>query len=638
MNRARTPHDHRVFPIIDDVHIGAISRGEDDPTFDDSLSGRASSDLSAGSYIGNISTKRAKRFGIGLLALVFGILLLRIGNWQIVHGADFRSVADNNRIRTHIVLPNRGVITDRNGVLLAWNEPQFHLVAVRALLPTNSDERAARFSAIADILHIPVDSFETRYQESLSTDHTILLFDDVPYDDAVRYLSQHGSTTDILVELAARRAYVTNDIPTLSHVLGYTGTIHADEYDALRADGYRRFDTIGTQGIEKQYESLLRGTPGIERTEVDAQGHDLRRLEKSDAVEGTNLQLSLDARLTAAVEYIVEDHLQNAEVKRAAVVVSSPSTGEILSLVSYPSYDANMFTGGISHTDYRALMDDPNAPLFPRATQGEYPSGSTIKPMYSAAALMEGIITPTTTFYSTGGIWLGARLFPDWRSAGHGPTNVTHAIADSVNTFFYIIGGGNEAFQGLGLERLMQYAGMFGFGAKSGIDLPAEGSGFLPSKAWKEATKGEPWYVGDTYNVSIGQGDFLVTPVQMNRATAVFANGGNLVTPHLVKDAPVESTKIVPDDVLAVVRDGMRKTITYGSATILQSLPVTSAGKTGTAQWATGRAPHTWFTGFAPYENPEIVVTVIVEEGANSYFTTPIARDIFEWYFVNQER
>ncbi|MEK9155457.1 MAG: penicillin-binding transpeptidase domain-containing protein, partial [Patescibacteria group bacterium] len=246
--------------------------------------------------------------------------------------------------------------------------------------------------------------------------------------------------------------------------------------------------------------------------------------------------------------------------------------------------------------------------------------------------------TPSTSFLSTGGIWLGNRLFPDWRSAGHGQTNVTKAIADSVNTFFYMIGGGNESFEGLGLERLMQYAGMYGFGSPTGIDIPVEADGFLPSKAWKEQAKGEPWYLGDTYNVSIGQGDFLVTPLQMNRATAVFASGGNLLTPHLVKDTPIESIKIVPDDVLEVVRDGMRQTITNGSATLLQTLSVTSAGKTGTAQWATGRAPHTWFTGFAPFEDAQICVTVIVEEGANSYFTTPIARDIFDWYFTNRTR
>jgi penicillin-binding protein 2 len=295
-----------------------------------------------------------------------------------------------------------------------------------------------------------------------------------------------------------------------------------------------------------------------------------------------------------------------------------------------------MFARGITQNEYSKLLEDPDAPLFPRATQGEYPAGSTMKPIYSAAALMEGIITPSTSFFSTGGLWLGSRFFPDWRSAGHGSTNVYHAIADSVNTFFYIIGGGNEAFEGLGIEKLMQYAQLFGMGSPSGIDLPNESDGFLPSKEWKQSAKGEPWYIGDTYNVSIGQGDLLVTPLQMNRSTATFANWGTMMSPHLAMDQAPNGEKIVPDDVATVVRDAMRATITYGSATIMQDLSQAVAGKTGTAQWATGKAEHTWFTGFGPFNDPEIAVTVIVEQAGNAYYTTPIAKEIFAWWFAHR--
>lgn len=629
-------HDKRIFSLLDDDGIGMLSRTDDDATFDDSISGRSTSELSTGSYVGNFAARRVRRFGSVLLFMVFGVFLLRIGIWQIGHGEEYLLVADNNRTRTQTILPNRGVITDRDGVILAWNTPAFHLIANRADLPTNATQRQDRFAAIAQALSVSPDTFEEQYQHS-TTDQTVLLSDAVPYNAALAFLSRSAEYPGFSIELASTRTYKTNAIPTLSHILGFTGSINDDEYTKVKKLGYRRFDSIGKQGLESSYETTLRGTPGVEITEVNAQGSALRSLQKTDAINGTDITLSIDAGFTAAIENILNTRLKDAEIQRAAVVVTNPKNGEVLSLISYPAYDANLFARGITQTEYSALLNDPNAPLFPRATQGEYPSGSTIKPVYAAAALMEKIITPTTSFLSTGGIWLGGRLFPDWRKGGHGQTNVYHAIADSVNTFFYTIGGGTPDFQGLGLERLMQYAGMFGFGSKTGIDLPNEADGFLPSKVWKESTKGEPWYLGDTYNVSIGQGDLLVTPLQMNRSTATFANGGTMMTPHLTKDAIPEGVKIVPDDVNTVIKDAMRQTVTNGSSMSMNDLALPVAGKTGTAQWATGRDEHTWFTGFGPFNNPAIAVTVIVEQGGAHYYATPIARDIFEWYFANRQ-
>ncbi len=630
-------HNPRVFALLDDDTIGHLSDSDADATFDDSLSGRSTAELALGTYVGNFAAKRVRRIGIAVLLCTFGVFLFRIGSWQVVHGEEYRAIADNNRTRTKTVLPNRGVMTDRNGVVLAWNTPAFHLVANRADIPENPDARRERFTQIAAELDVSADDFEEKYLEA-NGDQTVLLSDAVPYTAGLKFLSRPNMFIGMTVELASTRTYLTDAIPTLSHVLGFTGTIDTETYDAMKSLGYRRFDSIGKQGLEETHEKELRGTPGVEVTEVNAQGQTIRTLEKTDAIDGENLTLSIDARLTAAIEYILEKHLAAAPVKRAAVVVSNPKNGEVLSLVSYPAFDANLFARGITQEEYSALRDDPNAPLFPRATQGEYPSGSTIKPVYAAAALMEHVITPATSFLSTGGLWLGTRFFPDWRKGGHGVTNVYHAIADSVNTFFYTIGGGTDAFQGLGLERLMQYAALFGFGSPTGIDLANEADGFLPTKAWKESVKGEPWYIGDTYNVSIGQGDFLATPLQINRSTATFANGGTLMTPHLLKDAEPVGVKIVPDDVDTVIRDAMRQTVVNGSATSMQDLPEAVAGKTGTAQWATGRAEHTWFTGFGPFDDPTIAVTVIVEEGGNGYYSTPIAKDIFAWYFGNRSR
>ncbi len=629
--------ERSVFSLTDDDTIGTLAFGAMDETFDDVLSHRSAAELSTGTYVGNIASRRARRIGMLLLACVFSVFVFRVGQWQIVEGATYRAIADNNRTRTKVVIPNRGVILDRNGEILAWNTPKFHLVVSVAHVPTDQLLRAKYFADLGTQFSVSIKDFEERYRHA-GKDTTILLADDVPYTTALAYMAEYGDNPNIAVELASIRSYVTSTVPTLSHVLGFTGSIPPEDVDALRLKGYRRFDSIGRQGIEAQYESLLRGTPGIEVIEVDSEGFTIRTLKKTDAMQGENLSLTIDAEFTRAIEAILSSYLASAEVQRAAAVVSDPNTGEILAMLSYPSYDVNMFARGITQEEYTTLLENVDAPLFPRATQGEYPAGSTMKPVYAAAALMEGMITPSTSFFSTGGLWLGSRFFPDWRAAGHGSTNVYHAIADSVNTFFYIIGGGNETFEGLGIERLMRYASMFGLGSPSGIDLPNESDGFLPSKEWKLSAKGEPWYIGDTYNVSIGQGDLLVTPLQMNRTTATFANWGTMMSPHMTTGQISGGSRIVPEDTATVVRDAMRATVTYGSATIMNELSEAVAGKTGTAQWATGKAEHTWFTGFGPFDAPEIAVTVIVEQAGNAYYTTPIAKEIFAWWFANRPR
>ncbi len=435
------------------------------------------------------------------------------------------------------------------------------------------------------------------------------------------------------LEVSSYRRYVTDNIPSLSHVLGFTGIISAEEYANREDKSYRRFDVIGKQGIEKYFEQELRGTFGEETIEVDALGKAERIIAKVDPIDGQNITLTIDSELQAFIENSITDHLSRYQATKASVVVMDPSSGEVLALVSYPAYDANLFIGGIDEASYQALLNDPDQPLFPRASAGEFPSGSVIKPVYAAAALMEGIITTKTSFLSVGGFYIGPYYFKDWKAGGHGVTDIYHAIADSVNTFFYIIGGGNETFNGLGLDRLMSYADKFGFGEQSGIDLPGEADGFLPSKQWKEETYGERWYIGDTYNVAIGQGNFIVTPLQIARSIAVFANGGYLVRPKLVAKEE-EAPQIVPMETVQIIRDAMRETVTNGTAMILQDLPVSVAGKTGTAQWSSTKVPHAWFTGFAPYENPSLVVTVLVEEGSDDYLAVPIAKDIFDWWFT----
>lgn len=340
-------------------------------------------------------------------------------------------------------------------------------------------------------------------------------------------------------------------------------------------------------------------------------------------------------------------YISKAGLKRGAAVVLDPRNGEVISLVSLPTFDNNLFARGITLDEYKALADSPDQPLFSRAVSGEYPSGSTIKPIVAAAALQEKIITEFTSFLSTGGLRVGQWSFPDWKAGGHGQTNVKKAIAESVNTFFYYIGGGYDTFVGLGVDKMVSYFRKFLLGDQLGIDLPNEAKGFVPTKEWKEATKKEKWYVGDTYHIAIGQGDLIVTPLQVAAYTMAFANGGTIYQPHLVKELTrpdgtvvktIESktlaSHLIDPANIEIVREGMRQTVTSGSARSMNALPVAVAGKTGTAQWSSKKNPHAWFTGFAPYNNPEMVITVLVEEGKEgSAIASPIAREFLAWYF-----
>jgi penicillin-binding protein 2 len=325
----------------------------------------------------------------------------------------------------------------------------------------------------------------------------------------------------------------------------------------------------------------------------------------------------------------------------------NPQNGAILAMVSQPSFDNNSFSLGIKQADYDTLKNDPDTPLLNRAISGEYPSGSTIKPIIAAAALEEKIITPSTGFLSTGGLRVGQWFFPDWKAGGHGWTNVTKAIAESVNTFFYYIGGGYEDFVGLGVERIGQYLRAFGLGQPSNIDLTGESSGFVPTAEWKKQTIGEPWYIGDTYHLAIGQGYLLVTPLQVANYTSAFANGGRIYKPRVVQEIlnndgsvyEVKEPKIIAENMVSpenieTVRQAMRQTVVSGSAQSLKSLPVAVAGKTGTAQFDSRKPSHSWFTGFAPFDNPQMVLTVLVEEGGESTDSAvPIVKDFWQWYF-----
>lgn len=589
----------------------------------------------------NVHNRERLRRRVGVIgcSIVFFFMSVRLAELQIIEGDKLRLVADENRLQSIVDVAHRGRLYDRNGVVLAQNDPDYRFLAYASVLPASDADLQNTLAPIIVACSLNAsDLIQTVHDARDDKEEEFVLVDHLSTPCALTYLSADETLPQgVHIEVSEERSYITDKIPTLSHVLGYTGGLSAEEYEEHRTEGYRPFDTIGKQGVEKLFEERLRGKNGETLVEVDAQGGELRTLLQQDPVQGEDMTLSLDANLHAAIEQILANNLKNGPVERASVVTMNPNTGEVLAMASYPAFDANLFVQGIDQETYSALVNDPHAPLFNRSIAGSYPAGSTIKILYAAGALTDGIITPQTTFLSTGGVWLGNRFFPDWRAGGHGITNVYHAIADSVNTFFYAVGGGMGDFQGLGIERLMDWARTFGLGDYTGVGLSGESRGFLPSKEWKEEVKGEPWYVGDTYNVSIGQGDVLVSPLQIARVTAAIANGGDLVTPTLIKGEQGDRKTIITSDVVKVVQQGMRDTVLNGTARAFQSLPVAAAGKTGTAQWSSTHAPHSWFTGFAPYENPEIVVTVIVEQGGDLSLASPIAREVMAWYFANKD-
>jgi penicillin-binding protein 2 len=630
----RPSSKHTIFHLDCDEISEQIRFNSDDLFFEEALGDyREAGDEKNVAFVGTLVSKRRFIIAIAVTVFIFFSFIGRASALQLIHGEYYRALAEGNRTQIHSIPSERGLIYDRNGIILAENEPIFRLIARANQLPSDFDDYSSVVIKLSEVLHRSESDLLAELALIQEDEAESLIADDILYDDAMAFYVNREDYSGFYLEMTSQRRYITDTIPSLSHVLGFTAMINEDEYEGRRDEGYRSFDPIGKQGLELTFESSLRGEYGNEVVEVDAFGHIERIVAKDDPVQGGSLSTTIDARLQSYIESVLKDLLNN-EASRASVIVMDPRTGEILSLVSWPAFDANLFSHGISVDAYQELLADADLPLFARAHSGEFPSGSTIKPVFAAAGLIEGIITQSTTFLSTGGLRIGIWYFPDWRASGHGVTDVYHAIADSVNTFFYLIGGGNEKFTGMGIEKLMEYAAQFGFGSPTGVELTSEADGFLPSKAWKLQAKGEQWYIGDTLHASIGQGDFLVTPLQIAASTSIFANDGVRMQPHLLLNDSPEGERIVDEEIATVIQDAMRQTVTQGTAQMLQSLPVAVAGKTGTAQWRTDRENHSWFTGFAPYQDPEIVVTVLIEEGATAAPATPIANAVMRWWFT----
>lgn len=588
-----------------------------------------------------------------IIALVVILILLgKIIYLQVFNGAYYRELAEGNRIRIHSTKAQRGVFFDRLGRQLVKNIPVFSLHLIPADLPRSEKDQEKIYENLSRIVELDVDKIKEKIKETpIFSYQPIVAKEGVDHQTAILLKIASEELPGVLLETDYRREYIIendNFLTSLSHVLGYTGKISPDELSLLDKEGYLLTDYLGKYGLENNFEAALRGKYGKKQVEVNALGKESKVVSEIESSAGNNVILTIDLDLQKKAEEVLTEELTKNELYRGSVVILQPQTGEVLALVSLPSFNNNDFSYGISSDKYDELITNPNKPLFNRSISGEYPPGSTLKPIIASAALEEGIINRNTTFNSVGGLAIKTWFFPDWKAGGHGLTNVKKAIAESVNTFFYFIGGGFEDFVGLGVARIRDYASQFGLGQRTGIELPGEASGFLPSKEWKEEVKDERWYVGDTYHLSIGQGDVLVTPLQVAREISVFANSGTLFKPHLVKSVinqqkeiildvkpEVISSNIVREEHIETIRQGLRQAVISGSARRLSTLPVKVAGKTGTAQWSQEGTPHSWFTCFAPFDEPQLAIAVLVEEGGEGNdVALPVAQKILEWWFA----
>lgn len=589
-----------------------------------------------------------RRFSIGRVRLLVLLAVLVATTWvgrlihlQLVAGADYRDQAEYNRVRQELLPASRGILFDRHGRRLTANEPNFLVRLTLKELPPEPAARRHLITGLARTIDLEAAVLEERLNHP-NRQGSVLVAEGLSKETALRLATSYRETPGVSLTVAASRTYLLG--PAASHLIGYLGKPTQPELN----QGYAPTDTIGRSGLEAQYETVLKGRNGRREVERDSQNRTLRVIATEASIPGQNLRLTIDAELQTRLAEELDRMVRQLKAPGGAGIALDPRNGEILALVSSPHFDPNALTRGVSPDEFQRWTQDPQLPLFSRAVSGEYPSGSTIKPVIAAAALEERVITPSTVVVSTGGLTIGQWFFPDWKAGGHGPTSVSRAIADSVNTFFYTVGGGTEQFRGLGIDRMTAYARRFGLGRRLGIDLPGEADGFLPSKEWKERVKQERWYIGDTYHFAIGQGDLLVTPLQLATATAAVANGGTVYRPQLVRALTEPAGRVLSEfkpDVLerravspaslTTVRQGMRQAVEGGSAQSLASLPVPVAGKTGTAQFGDGQRTHAWFTSFAPFTDPSLVLTVLVEGGGEGHAAAlPVARNVLSWYFT----
>ena len=602
-----------------------------------------------------LTRREAIRFYLLRIVLIgsFLVLVARLWYIQIVRGPEYRDQAENNSHRVLSIKPLRGVIHDRNLERVAINAPRFSVVARMIDLPRDEIENVAR--RLAALLEIPAPTIMEMMAEGLQSPYRpTILKRDVSRAVALIIEEENPYLPGISAESRPVREYAAGD--SIGHILGYIGPIPHERTEFYLNRGYERDDHVGIAGIESIYETELHGEKGQRNVEVNAYGRTVRVLHETPSQPGKNLVLGLDLDLQAAVTEMLHEGLVDSGAPSGAVVALDVASGAVRALVSLPGYDNNLFARSISPKDYQRLANDPSRPLVNQAIAGLYPPASTFKMVSLAHWLEHHNLDLETQFECRGSLILpGGWEFGCWKRSGHGLVNAYEGLVKSCDVFFYSLVGGSPytEFEGIGPEALAQAATSCGFGQVTGIDLPGEQDGLMPTPERKLRVKNERWFQGDSYNTAIGQGDVLSTPLQLANLSAAIANGGTLLYPRVaaeIRGAKGEQVqRIEPrvagrlpysEQVLAVIRNAMRDVVVRGTAIRIASNPYGIAGKTGTAEYPgprdeNGYLPtHALFTGFAPFDDPEIAFAVVLYgAGEGSEFAAPIADKLTRFYF-----
>lgn len=588
-----------------------------------------------------------------LLVLVMTALLMgRLVYLQVIQHEVYSTRSEENRVRVEPLPPTRGLIYDRNNVLLAENRPTYNLTVVRERV----DDLDATLSLLVELLDLSEEeaaAFRVRSRQRQRPFQPALLMSDLDEQQIARLAVNRHRLAGVEVEAQLLRYYPDAEI--MAHALGYVGRINVEELQTLDAGRYAGTHFIGKTGVERFYEEALHGQAGLRKVETNARGRVLRELGRSDPVPGKNLTLTLDKELQALAYELLDG-------RRGSIVAIAPKSGEILAMVSAPGFDSNQFVTGIDVASYRGLQEDIDLPLFNRAIRGQYPPGSTIKPFLAMAGLSEGVITPGKTIFDPGYFQLpnDSRRYRNWLRWGHGRVDLERSIAVSNNTYYYTLA------HDLGIDRLHDNMSAFGFGQRVAHDIFGESAALMPSRDWKRGRFGQPWYPGETLSVGIGQGYWQVTPLQLATATAMLANRGEWVRPRMARRIGGEEVPVALSDTPADIDagndawwdrvfSGMEKVISGHEGTARRTgvgLEYRMGGKSGTAQvFSLGKdqrynadelaerlRDHALFVAFAPLEDPRIAVSVIVENaGGGSTHAAHLARAMTDAWLLGKE-
>ena len=598
--------------------------------------------------------------GFGVLVILTLFLVARFFYLQIVQYDVYATLSDKNRIQVQPVPPIRGLIYDRNGELLADNAPSFNLTITPERVD-DLDQTLDQLGSMLSLSYEDITSFRNRVKRRQRPFESVPLIFKLTAEEIALFSVDRHTLPGVEVEAKLVRHYPLGEL--MVHAVGSVRRINESDARRLDAIAYSGTDHVGKIGVEKFYEEDLLGRVGYQQVEIDARGKVMKILESNLPSRGKDLVLHIDSSLQAAATAALGD-------RRGTVVAIEPETGGILALVSKPGYDPNLFVTGIDHKTYAALRDSKDVPLFNRAVQGQYEPGSTLKPVIALAGLVTGMTNPDYTIDDPGWFKLpnNKRLYRDWNwrasgTGGHGKVNLEKAIYRSCNVYFYGLA------VKMGIDRLDDYLALFGFGVNTALDLPEARSGLLPTREWKEETRGLPWYPGDTVNIGIGQGDMLVTPLQLATAVTVIANRGKWVSPRMLKSGSdlldqstvprLDSIELIPGPVWDLVIGAMEKVVHRGNqgygengtawAYIGRGIEYRMAGKSGTAQLVgikqgelyeeeeldERQRKHAWFVAFAPIDNPTIALAVLVENGGGgSEFAAPVARAVLDHYLL----